>query len=393
MNPQMQTEAQPELSTYSKVHGHEMAERRKPMATYSNDSLRKQTKRSGLQASRPPRGEAPDHTTPPKRSKTLWRRTRRILLIVALLIVCLSGTGLLYQSIASAQDASSYPAPGRLIDVGGYHLHLYCTGTSRPGSPTVILEAGLGDTSLVWSKVQPGVAFFTRVCSYDRAGLGWSDTGSLPRTAGRIVTELHTLLARAGVPGPYVLVGHSIGGLIMQLYAYTYPQQVAGLVLVDSVHEDELVRLPGERQANLDYMKQLSLCQALTPFGIGRFTGFYNGFVAEYPPTVRPAAKAQFSQTRHCQTTYDELAAWDESSAQVRAARHPLGHLPLVVLTHGISPLGPQGEQVWQALQRDLAGLSSDSAHIIATRSGHYILLEQPDLVIAAIKQVLTGKV
>ena len=356
-------------------------------------SQRTQTKRSGLQAKLPPRGEAPAHTPPPKRSKTLWRRTRRVLLIVALVIALLALTGFLYQSIASAVDASSYPAPGRLIDVGGYRLHLSCTGTARPGSPTVILEAGLGDTSLVWSKVQPGVASFTRVCSYDRAGLGWSDTSPLPRTAGRIVTELHTLLARAGVPGPYVLVGHSLGGLIMQLYASTYPQQVAGLVLVDSVHEDELVRIPGERQANLDYMKQLSLCQALAPFGIARFTGFYNGLVAEYPPTVQSAAKAQFSQTRQCQTTSDELAAWDEGSAQVRAVRHPLGHLPLVVLTHGISPLGPQGERDWQALQRDLAGLSSDSLHIIATRSGHYILLEQPELVIVAIKQVLTGKV
>lgn len=323
----------------------------------------------------------------------MWRRIRRVLLIIALLILCLSGTGLLYQSIASAQDTSSYPAPGRLIDVGGYRLHLYCTGTARPGSPTVILEAGLGDTSLVWSKVQPGVASFTRVCSYDRTGLGWSDTRPLPRTIGRMVAELHTLLMKADVPGPYVLVGHSLGGLIMQLYAYTYPQQVAGLVLVDSVHEDELARIPGEQQDNLDYMKQLSLCQALAPFGIGRFTGFYNGFVAEYPTTVQPAAKAQFTQTRHCQATSDELAAWDESAAQIRAARHSLGHLPLVVLTHGISPLGPQGERIWQALQRDLTGLSSDSLRIIASRSGHYILLEQPELVIASIKQVLTGKV
>ncbi len=148
----------------------------------------------------------------------MWRRTRRVLLIFALLIVLLVGAGLLYQGIASAHDASSYPPPGKLIDVGGYRLHLYCTGAGRPGSPTVILEEGFGATSLGWSKVQPGVTSFTRVCSYDRAGFGWSDTGPLPRTAGRMITELHTLLARAGVPGPYVLVGHSFGGLIMRLY-------------------------------------------------------------------------------------------------------------------------------------------------------------------------------
>jgi len=356
-------------------------------------SQRKQTKRSGLQASRPLRGEAPDHTPPPKRRKALWRRTRRILLVFALLVVCLSGTGLLYQRIASTQDASSYPAPGRLIDVGGYRLHLDCTGTGRPGSPTVILEEGLAATSLGWSKVQPGVASFTRVCSYDRAGYGWSDTGPLPRTAGRMVRELHTLLARAGVAGPYVLVGHSYGGLIMQLYTYTHPQQVAGLVLVDSVHEDELVHSLHLRQDTVNDIKQLQSCQALAPFGILRLFGFWNGLGAEYPPTVQPAAKAQLYQTRFCQTVSDEEAAYEVSFAQVRAVRHPLGHLPLVVLTRGIPDADPQLERDWQALQRDLASLSSDSVHIIATRSRHYIQLNQPDLVIAAIKQVLTGKV
>jgi len=352
-------------------------------------SPRTQTKRSGLQAGRLPKGEVPDHNTPAKRSKTLLRRTRRVLLVFALLIVCLSGTGFLYQSLASAVDASNYTAPGRLIDVGGYRLHLYCTGTARPGSPTVILDSGLNETSLGWSKVQPGVASFTRVCSYDRAGYGWSDTSPLPRTARNMVTELHTLLAKAGVPGPYVLVGHSYGGLLMQLYTYTYPQQVAGLVLVESVHADQ------DRYPELSSGALPPICP-LASFGILRFfglLGYANGFVAEYPPMVQPAAKAHLSQTRLCQTVSDESAAWEESLAQVRAVRHPLGYLPLVVLTRGIPGSDAQGERDWQALQRDLAGLSSDSLHIIATRSGHQIQLEQPDLVIAAIRQVLTGKV
>jgi pimeloyl-ACP methyl ester carboxylesterase len=357
-------------------------------------SQREQTKQSEIRALRAPSADASAHTTPPKRRKTLWRRTGRILLVFALLIVLLAGTGMLYQSIASAVDASSYPAPGKLIDVGGYRLHLYCTGTSHPGSPTVILEAAFGGTSLDWSKVQPGVASFTRVCSYDRAGYGWSDTSPLPRTARYMVMELHTLLARAGVPGPYVLVGHSFGGVLVRMYTYTYPQQVAGLVLVDSSHEDQLVRIPEPRQGTVNQMQQLSMCRALAPFGIVRVLGLLNGFAAEYPPTVQPAAKALFYQTRNCQTDYDELAAFEVSFAQVRAARHPLGHLPLVVLTHGISPFPDmQGEKGWQALQKDLAGLSTNSEHIIATHSGHYIQLEQPELVIAAIKQVLTGKV
>jgi len=175
----------------------------------------------------------------------------------------------------------------------------------------------------------------------------------------------------------------------MQLYTYTYPQQVVGLVLVDSAHEDQL------RYPELRAVAFPSIFQALAPFGILRLLGFAfaNGVVTGYPPAVQPAAKAHLYQTRYFQTFNDEVAAWDESLAQVRAARHPLGHLPLVVLTHGNPFLGPQGERDWQALQRDLAGLSSDSLHIIATHSGHYIHLDQPDLVIAAIKQVLTGKV
>jgi pimeloyl-ACP methyl ester carboxylesterase len=340
----------------------------------------------------------PVSTAPLERRKTLWQRIWRVLLIVVLLIVLLALTGFLYQTIASAVDTSRYPAPGRLIDVGGFRLHLYCTGTSHLGSPTVILEAGGGGSSLGWGTVQPGVASFTRVCSYDRAGYGWSDNGPLPRTAGRIVTELHTLLARAAVPGPYVLVGHSFGGLIVRLYAYTYPQQVAGLVLVDSISE-EAVRYPELRANVASVANLLSICQALAPFGIVRLLGYFYNPAVELPPTVQPVAQALLYQTRECYTAHDEVAAGDESYAQVRAARHPLGHLPLVVLTRGVEGVFFQGNAgkpvlaAWLTLQKGLASLSTNSQQIIATRSGHNIQLDQPDLVIAAIKQVLTGTV
>jgi pimeloyl-ACP methyl ester carboxylesterase len=357
-----------------------MAERRKYVAT---DPQGEQMKRLNVRTSHISR----DDTTRPKRRKALWRRVGRVLLIIALLLVLLAGAGLLYQSIVSAQDASSYPPPGKLIDIGGYRLHLYCTGASHPGSPTVILEEGIGATSLGWSKVQPGVASFTHVCSYDRAGYGWSDMGPGPRTDGHVVTELHMLLTKAGVPEPYVLVGHSSGGLIMRLYASTYPQEVVGLVLVDSSHEDQN-RYPELRPTDTNL---LPLCQALSPFGVLRLFRYLNDAVTEYPPAVQPAVKAQFYQTRYCQTVSDEEAAWDESVVQVRAARHPLGHLPLIVLTQGGN--GKQVPLSWLTLQKDLVSLSTNSAQIIATRSGHSIHLDQPDLVIAAIKQVLTGKV
>ena len=125
------------------------------------------------------------------------------------------------------------------MNIGGYRLHINCTGT---GSPTVILDAGLGGTSLDWSKIQPEVARFTRVCSYDRAGYGWSESGAGPRTSQQIVQELHLLLVHAQVNGPYLLVGHSVGGLNMRLYAYRYPGEVAGMVLLDSTNEHQFAQ-------------------------------------------------------------------------------------------------------------------------------------------------------
>src|SRR5688572_9722843 len=140
-------------------------------------------------------------------------------------------------AVARPQDATSsppLPPPGRLIDLGGWRVHLHCTGDVRPSQPTVILEAGSGDFSVDWSLVQPDVARFARVCSYDRAGAGWSDLGPRPRTMHQLVSELHTLLEKAGERPPYVLVGHSFGGWLVRLYRTMYPADVAGMVLVEA---------------------------------------------------------------------------------------------------------------------------------------------------------------
>src|SRR5690242_6711079 len=166
----------------------------------------------------------------------IWRRTKRIVVGLGAVIVVATLFGAAYQWLATRKDLAATPPPGRLVEIGGYRLHLWCTGD---GAPAVILDAGLGGTSTGWGFVQPEVARFTRVCSYDRAGMGYSDPGPSPRTARRIASELAELLARGGMAGPVVLVGESIAGFNVRVFASNYPERATGLVLVDASHEDD----------------------------------------------------------------------------------------------------------------------------------------------------------
>jgi pimeloyl-ACP methyl ester carboxylesterase len=334
--------------------------------------------------------------------RTVRQRLLRLLAAFSLVLAGLLLLGLISQAIANAVDAARYPAPGKLVDIGGYQLHVNCTGA---GSPTVILDAGLGGTSLDWSKVQSAVARFTRVCSYDRAGYGWSETApSTPRTSQQIVTELHLLLAHAKINGPYVLVGHSVGGLNMRLYAYRYPAEVVGMVLLDATSEHQFAPF-GTHPAYFPAqgvnaaVLQLQVYRVAAYFGLTRLalqTGLapLEDFAA-YPAAVKPIVLAHASQTRYYSTEHDELAALQESAAQVRAARQAspsYGKLPLIVLSQDFSQdqsaQGKQTAATWDALQQDIASLSSNSQHSVAQHSGHYIQLDRPDLAIAAIQSV-----
>ena len=169
--------------------------------------------------------------TIPQVRRQLRSRTRRWLVYPLLAVLALSAIGGGYETVRESIDATAYPAPGQLIDVGGHRLHLNCVGS---GSPTVVLEPGHGEVSSAMAWIAPAVARDTRVCVYDRAGRGWSDAADGPQDAVQTATDLHTLLDRAHVPGPYVLAGHSFGGLYVLTFAATYPDQVAGLVLLDS---------------------------------------------------------------------------------------------------------------------------------------------------------------
>ena len=293
------------------------------------------------------------------------------------------------------------PPIGQLVDVGGYRLHLACQGD---GGPTVVMEAAIGETGLMWSLVQPAVAKTTRACVYDRAGLGWSDPSPRPRTAEIMVEELHTLLGTAQVPGPYVLVGHSFGGLLVRLYAARHPQGVAGLVLVDSAHEQQYRRAPTEIQELLPQFEE----QARQQFqGLKALiaSGSLDPAMLPIPPQLPTAAADTFralvaASPKHVETLMAEQQAVGAIHAELATAGiSSLGDLPLMVVSHG-QPMAMPGlaeevnqanEQLWQQLQAELAGLSSRGQLVVAHDSGHYIQLERPQLVLDAIAEVLTA--
>lgn len=323
-----------------------------------------------------------------------------ILKAVGAVALAMPALGWLYQAMASQVDRRRYPPPGELVDVGGYRLHIYGLGTQHAG-PSVILDAGLGCTCMDWDNVQGEIAAFARVYSYDRAGFGWSDGGPRPRSSRQMVEELHRLLENAHVAGPYVLVGHSFGGFNVRLFADTYPQEVAGLVLVDTSHEDQLERIMGIQEENQATMRVLRLCSIVSPFGLMRVAvraGLTPLDKLAYSAGVLPVVKALVSQTRYPASNYQELAAFPESAGQVRASRRMHKDLPVIALSQRVQEAYSSLEeersaQIWQEFQRDQVTLSTNGRQVVAGHSGHYIQLEQPELVIEAIKSIVTSHV
>jgi pimeloyl-ACP methyl ester carboxylesterase len=265
-----------------------------------------------------------------------------------------------------------------MVDVGGYRLHINCVGT---GSPTVVIDAGSGDWSASWSSwVQPDVARTTRACTYDRAGMGWSEAGPLPRTAEHFAHELHALLHNTRVPGPYVLVGHSFGGLPVRVFAHEYAAEVAGVVLIESMHPSQAkpsgsatplqAAAPGSR---------LSIYTLPARIGLIRLLAGPLQLASGLSPEVADAYVAFSVTPRSIQTWLDEGKGTPESLAQARAVTS-FGTIPLIVLSRG----GDQ-DQDWQRMQTDLLHLSSNSQQLIADQSGHNIQLDQPEAAVGAI--------
>ena len=299
-----------------------------------------------------------------------------------------------------------------MVDIGhGVSLHIDCTGR---GSPAVILLHGLGDYSFDWARVQPRVANSARTCSYDRAGGAWSSSGRPPRGPKATAQELHALLGRAGVKPPYVLVGHSWGGLIARMYAHSYPRDVAGVVLVDSTHEDEYLWINGKvvRPLQMSEMDWEALTKPRP-----------RPAAAQPAPTTPPPEPTMAPPPPHLEPPFDKLPAdaqklrlwamsipWNEERFkggdvqdfrsdflevhQALGGEHPLGNIPVMVLSKTPAPEEDytQEQVEWnRGLQDKLAGESSNSLHLVAKNSGHHIQLEDPGLVSDAIQGVLAA--
>jgi pimeloyl-ACP methyl ester carboxylesterase len=303
------------------------------------------------------------------------------LALLGLLSIALVVSWLL-EHVAEARDRRRFPPTGQLAPVGAIHLHAWVAGTNHPG-PTVVFESGLSGTLDSWHRVAPAVAEFAPVVLYERAGVGWSEASPLPHDAAHVSEQLHRLLQVLEVTPPFVLVGHSMGGLYVLGHAAQWPDDVAGAVLVDSSHPDQT---NGQDPAQSDLTKRVRLAAAAAPFGVARL--FLKAGLVPLPAEgeARNRYVAANSTRRHLLTVVREIEVWNLLTRQVAATKGLAGK-PLIVLT-----AGADHDAHWFELQRDLATLSSLGVQRTITNATHISITDLPEhaaVVASAIREVV----
>lgn len=335
---------------------------------------------------------------PPAQSATK-RWLKRIGKGALVCVAALVAAGAIYEGIGRMNAGRRYPPPGKMVDIGGRRIHLDCRGA---GSPTVLFESGLGSGgSTDWRLVQDRIAAVTRACSYDRAGIMWSDSKATPQDGAAVADDLHATLRRAGITGPLVLVGHSIGGPYTTIFTGRYGDQVAGLVLVDPSHPDQIARLGKVTSADLNPRGKMWIVRtaaALSWVGVPRLVASMSG-----SPRLPAQANAQVAAyaSHSVGGSLSEVEGFDRTMEQERAA-HDLADRPLIVLT-SMLPLTPkqkemlglntQGgarfKQVWKELHGEMSRWSRRGEQRIVPDAGHYIQVDRPDAVVAAVDDVV----
>ena len=293
-----------------------------------------------------------------------------------------------YQLAADAADRRRFPPPGQLVDIGGRRMHLLAVGE---GAPAVVIIPALGANVLEWVRVLRGAVCETTVCAYDRAGLGWSDPSHGPVTIDAMADDLRVLLKAAGIAPPYVIAGHSMGGVVARRFQSRYPEDVAGMLLIDSSHEDQARRLDGHdrwydiSRAAKRRLRVLGVRRAAARFGLVRSLNA-ESLAWETIPEYAGAAKASSLSTKQRRTVVGEMLLLDRPQGQPQG----LGALPLAVLSAGNAKRRKWPDwAAWCQLQDELAALSSGSVYMYAVNADHNVHLDDPGLVVETIRDLV----
>jgi pimeloyl-ACP methyl ester carboxylesterase len=311
--------------------------------------------------------------------RSLWQKMRRVMKTVGLVFLGCLLVGFVYEQIAEQSYVKTHKAPGQLFQVGNHQLHIHCTGS---GSPTVVLEAGLGETSYSMAGwIAPAVAQVTRVCVYDRAGYGWSEAAVGPRDGMAVTTDLHSLLAQAQEKGPYVFAGHSTGGVYVRVFAARYPEQVAGMVLLDAQPNEAFTRLPDYPTFYAVFRPVTKVLPYLAQVGIGRLVAFSSQ--TGLPTAANEGESAAEATVHQYRAQRDEVAEIPAALTQAQALQS-LGNKPLIVVTASL-----EAQRGWLVLQAEMTKLSTNSVQRVIPNATHASLIVNKADAVASSQAIL----